>query len=162
MAFPYGICHHNINEYVKFLTSCNTDKTTHLLNQYAAAHDHLPRHHIRKQFDVFGKKSGNHLTYTEFLTNIAHSEFVISTSGDRDDCYRHYECIGLNAIPISNIKDGYKDIFGENMIYSNAQEMIQFLNNRVQIPYQQPNRDMVTISYWVLALDEKMRKIETS
>jgi hypothetical protein len=53
------------------------------------------------------------------VTNILKSEFVISTLGDRDDYYRHYECI------VSNINDGYKDIFEENMVYSNANEMIK-------------------------------------
>ena len=101
MAFPYGICHLNIDDYVTFIKSndINIDKNIKLLNQYATAYHHLPSNHIRKVFDIFGKNSGTgtRLNYTDFLTNILNSEFVISTSGDRDDCYRHYECIGLNA-----------------------------------------------------------------
>jgi len=159
MAFPYGICHLNINNYVNFikLNDVNSDKNIHILNQYASVHSHLPNNHIRKMFDIFGKNSGKTYTYTEFLKNILNSEFVISTSGDRDDCYRHYECIGLNAIPVSNINNGYKDIFEDNMVYSNAEEMINMINtNIVNYNYKKPNRDILTISYWVNKINQKI------
>ena len=165
MAFPYGICHHNINKYVNFIKSnnINTDKNIKILNQYASTHSHLPNNHIRKVFDIFGKNSGKgNINYTEFLTNILNAEFVISTSGDRDDCYRHYECIGLNAIPLSNISYGYKDIFGDNMIYTNAEEMIDMINkNIVNYEYKKPNRDMLTINYWVCKINQKISSLKT-
>ena len=160
MAFPYGIDHRFINDYVKFIKSnnINTNKNIKILNQWANTHSHLPENNIRKMFDIFGKNSGNgSLKYTEFLTNILNSEFVISTSGDRDDCYRHYECIGLNAIPVSNINDCYKDIFGDNMVYSNAQEMINMIDtNIVNYNYKKPNRDILTISYWVCKIHQQI------
>jgi hypothetical protein len=164
MAFPYGICHKNINEYVNFINSnnINTDKNIKILNQFARAHSHLPNNHIRKMFDIFGKNSGKgNLNYSEFLRNILNAEFVISTSGDRDDCYRHYECIGLNAIPVSNINDGYKDIFGDSMIYSNAEEMISMVNtNIVNYNYKKPNIDILKISYWVCKIDQKIKLLK--
>jgi len=163
MAFPYGICHHNINDYVKFIKSnnINTDKNIKILNQHASPHGDLPNNHIRKMVDIFGKNSGNRINYTEFLTNILNSEYVISTSGDRDDCYRHYECIGLNAIPVSNINDGYKDIFGDNMVYSNATEMINMINtNIVNYNYKKPNIDILKISYWVCKIDQKIKLLK--
>lgn len=164
MSFPYGIYHNNINDYVNFINSnnINIDKNIKILNQYASVHNHLPNNHIRKMFDIFGKNSGSeNLNYTEFLTNILKSEFVISTSGDRDDCYRHYECIGLNAIPVSNINDGYKDIFEDNMVYSNAEEMINMINNNtVNYNYKKPNRDILTISYWVSKINEKINLLK--
>jgi hypothetical protein len=167
MAFPYGICHTNINDYVNFikLNDINTDKNIKILNQYACVHGHLPNNHIRKMFDIFGKNSGNgnNINYTEFLTHILNSEFVISTSGDRDDCYRHYECIGLNAIPVSNINDGYKDIFGDNMVYSNAEEMINMINkNIVNYIYKKPNREILTISYWVCKINQQIKLLNNS
>ena len=167
MAFPYGICHTNINDYVNFikLNDINTDKNIKILNQYACVHGHLPNNHIRKMFDIFGKNSGNgnNINYTEFLTHILKSEFVISTSGDRDDCYRHYECIGLNAIPVSNINGGYKDIFGDNMVYSNAEEMINMINkNIVNYIYKKPNREILTISYWVCKINQQINLLKNS
>jgi len=163
MGFPYGLRHDNINEYINFikLNNVNTHKNIKILNQCATTHDHLPDNHIRKMFDIFGKKSGKGVKYTEFLTNILHSEFVISTSGDRDDCYRHYECIGLNAIPVSNITDGYKDIFGDNMIYSNAEEMINMVTkNIVNYNYKPPNINILTIPYWVYKINQKLNLLK--
>ena len=164
MAFPYGICHLNINEYANFIQSnnVNTDKDIKLINQSATLHDNLPNNHIRKMYDIFGKNSGKRINYSEFLTNILKSEFVISTSGDRDDCYRHYECIGLNAIPLSNISYGYKDIFGDNMIYTDAEEIIDMINkNIVNYEYKKPNRDMLTINYWVCKINQKISSLKT-
>jgi len=96
MGFPYGICQYNVNNYVNFIKSNNidNDKQIKILNQYTSCHGNLPNNHIRVMYDIFGKNSGKGpLSYNEFLSNILNSEFVISTAGDRDDCYRHYECI---------------------------------------------------------------------
>lgn len=162
MAFPYGICHHQIKEYAQFLTSNDTNKNKgiKILNQHAGAHGHLPNDHIRKTHDIFGINSGSRLGYAEYLTNVSNAEFVISTAGDRDDCYRHYECIGLNAIPVSNIQGGYKCIFDENMVYSNPEEMVTMLQtNTVNHIYKKPNKNMITISYWENKIRERIKRI---
>jgi len=166
MSFPYGICQHNINDYVDFIKSndINNDKNIKILNQYASVHDHLPDNHIRKMFPIFGKNSDTTFVgYTDFLKNILNSEFAISTTGDRDDCYRHYECIGLNTIPISNINNdsGYKDIFQDNMVYSNAEEMINMINqNVVNYHYKKPDRNILTISYWICKINQKINLLK--
>ena len=84
------------------------------------------------------------------LNSILKSKFTISTSGDRDDCYRHYECIGLNSIPISNIN--YREIFGNNMIYSDIDNIIEMINETKIIGYNQSNNyinpDILLIDYW--------------
>jgi hypothetical protein len=116
-------------------------------------------------YDIFGKNSGNSLNYNEFLENILNSEFVISTTGDRDDCYRHYECIGLNAIPVSNINRNYKDIFDNNMVYSDAEEMVNMVHTNGQemvSVYNPPNRDIITISYWVKKMRARINEIIAS
>jgi hypothetical protein len=163
MAFPYGICHQSVERYVNFIksTNFNNDKNIKILNQHSSVHPHLPNNHIRKQFDILGKNSGKSLNYTEYLTNILNSEFVISTSGDRDDCFRHYECIGLNAIPVSNINGGYKEIFGENMVYSNAEEMIDMIsNNHINYHSIKPNRNILTIFYWICEINKKFNLLK--
>ena len=164
MAFPYGILHHNVNEYVNFIKSnnINKDKTIKILNQYASVHSHLPENHIRRQYPIFSTYCNKQmLNYTDFLTNILNAEFAISTSGDRDDCYRHYECIGLNTIPVANIAGGYKEIFEENMIYSNAEEMINMINNNiVNYKYQKPNKNILTISYWIIKINERIMYLQ--
>jgi hypothetical protein len=97
----------------------------------------------------------------DFLKNILNSEFVISTSGDRDDCYRHYECIGLNAVPVSNINGGYKEIFGNNMVHTNAEEMISMINNQVtKYDYKTPDKDILTILYWNNKIHERINLLK--
>jgi hypothetical protein len=159
MAFPYGILHHNLKQYVDFVKSYDKTipKNIKILNQHSGAHDHLPSNHVRKIYPIFGINSGPPLEYNDFLKNIADSEYVISTIGDREDCYRHYESIGLNAIPISNISNNYKDIFQDNMIYSNAEEMITMINTQsIESIYQPPNRDILTVRYWVEKIRERI------
>jgi hypothetical protein len=114
----------------------------------------LPPQHIRKQYELFGKQSGCRLNYTDYLTNLAKSEFVISTSGDRDDCYRHYECIGLNAIPVSNIN--YQEIFGNNMIYSTPDDMVKMVQSGVTYHYSPPDKNIITIDYWVREIKRRI------
>lgn len=176
MAFPYGICHKALQMYVDFLkknknvlqhnniqniavtNTASSVKTTKIMNGPVGIHAHLPSNHIRNVYDILGKNTGPICTnYSHFLDKIMHSEFVISTSGDRDDCYRHYECIGLDSIPVSNIGGPYKDIFGENMIYSNADEMVQMVKtNTVNYSYRVPDKDILTIKYWVQKINNRI------
>lgn len=160
MAFPFGICHTNVIDYINFIKTndINKKKNIKILNQRSNVHPHLPNTHIRKQYNIFGINSGNSLCYTDFLTNILNSEFVISTTGDREDCYRHYECIGLNSIPVSNISNIYKDIFDENIICSNAEEMVHMVNhNTVNYNYSTPNINILLLSYWKSKIEERIQ-----
>ena len=154
MAFPYGIHHLDIENYVRYYKNC--EKQRNILNQYSAVHPHLPENHVRRNYDVFGKGTGEKLPYETYLKNIAQSEFVISTGGDREDCHRHYECIGLGAIPVSNISTVYKDIFGDNMIFSTPEQMIRMLETKQLPHYNPPNKDILTLSYWKNKISERV------
>lgn len=162
LSFPIGIHQHKVQDYVQFLKNEQILKKNKILNLYCGVHKHLPENHIRKKYKIFGEQSGKKLPYEEFLKNVSSTEFLISTTGDRDDCYRHYECIGLNTIPISNISNKYKSIFKNDMVYSNANEMIKMLETKnVDIMYKETNRDIITIEYWKkIILDKKNKMIE--
>jgi len=162
MAFPYGLLHTSLFDYIKFvkMNDNNSPKENKLINQYSSVHGHLPNNHIRKVYDIFGKNSGKPLDYNTYLKNIMTSEFVISTPGDRDDCYRHYECIGLNALPISNIKNGYMEIFEDNMVYSNPEEMVNMVSfDMINKTYKNPNRDILTLPYWSEKIIKKIYEL---
>lgn len=165
MAFPYGLYHKTIDQYVNFIKSncMNTHKHIKILNQRSSPHPHLPDNHIRKKYDIFGINSGPMFDYTEYLTNILNAEFVISTAGDRDDCYRHYESIGLNAIPISNITNGYKEIFLENMVYSNGQDMVDMVNTQtINYTYRIPDKNVLIVDYWLQKINDRMNLLKTN
>ncbi len=141
---------------MSFLNSFNKNnsKTVKILNQSANAYNYLLDNHIRKVYDIFEKNSGPYLNYFQFLTNIS--------NGDRDECYRHYECIGLNSIPISNIsRDNHKYIYGNNMIYSHAEEMVDMVTSGiVNYEYSPPNKDILTIYYWKYRVNEKINMLK--
>lgn len=159
MAFPYGIDNLKIKEYMKFVkknyinSADINNKDTYCYNSHIVIHNHLPINHIRRNpiFSSVNKK----IPYENFLNNILKSMFTISLSGDRDDCYRHYECIGLNSIPISNIN--YKEIFQDNMIYSNINEIIEIINNNKKFKYYNIDRNILTIQYWLNIILERYK-----
>jgi hypothetical protein len=99
------------------------------------------------------------LPYRKYLKSVSKTEFLISTSGDRDDTYRHYECIGLETIPISNIK--YTEIFDNNMIYSEPNEMIDMITSgKVNYIYSKPNKKILTIEYWKNKINERIKNLK--
>jgi hypothetical protein len=157
MAFPYGIYQNNVNLYMNFVKKNKESilnyktKVQNVYNSNIRIHPHLPANHIRRNpiFESVNKSIDNY----EYLNNILKSKFVISTSGDRDDCYRHYECIGLNSIPISNIT--YKEIFGKNMIYFDVDNIIKFINKEINIDYYNVNRDVLTLEYWKNEIEKR-------
>jgi hypothetical protein len=62
---------------------------------------------------------------------------------------------------VSNISGGYKDIFDKDMIYSNSDEMINMItNNVVNYNYIKPNRDILTISYWLEKMNIKINELK--
>jgi hypothetical protein len=155
LGIPYGFHLDKINDYMKFLKeNDNIDvmSKNNIENLPATVHSHLSDDHIRKKYSIFSNNTIR-LHYKEYLQKILNSKFVISTEGDRKDTYRHYECIGLKAIPISNIN--YRSIFGENMIYSNAEDMVNMVKTGiVNEEYKVPNRDILLTQYWVDKINE--------
>lgn len=138
MPFPIGFSPFNLSVYTNILLNTEITKTddfTHMhLSQTNPCRDLLPK--------------GNKYPAEEFYDNIQKSRFMISPIGDRDDCYRHYECIGLKTIPISNVSKYYTDIFKENMYYCDIQKMIEIIDtNQVDYEYREPNQDLISYEY---------------
>lgn len=81
---------------------------------------------------------------------MAEGKFILSPIGDRDDCYRHYEAIGVGTIPVSNINPFYKNIFSNNMIYTNIDEMVNMIDKEsINYIYQEPNKDLICFEYYI-------------
>jgi hypothetical protein len=162
MPFPYGICHCNLIKYAEqLLLENNKTKMIEFLpiqNGTNPCRSKLPELEKMKPEEYY-KKMGE-------------AQFLLSPIGDRDDCYRHYECIGLGTIPISNIGQGscyamspttnlvddhrssdkfgetYKPIFNENMYYCDIDQMVTILDTGViDCSYSMPNRDLICFEY---------------
>ena len=164
MGFPYGIRQHDVNKYMNFVKNNykkilnNDTKTNFCFNSPFVIHGSLANNHIRRH-SIFNNVKNKCLPYDEYLNKILESKFTISTSGDRDDCFRHYECIGLNSIPISNIN--YKEIFENNMIYSDINNIIKIINEKKVIGYNEKenyiNKDILLIDYWRNKILERIK-----
>lgn len=138
MAFPCGLSHFNLSIYTNVLL-CKE-----IIKEKELTHMHLSDTHPCRNILPKGEKCSEE----DFYDNICKSKFMISPIGDRDDCYRHYECIGLKTIPMSNIGDYYKDIFTNNMYYCDIDTMVESLRtNNVNFEYIEPNQNILSFDY---------------
>lgn len=164
MAFPYGIKPSSVIKYHKFIKNhSNIQKNIEVSNLKQSVFDHLNKNHIRKKYDILGIKSGERLKYDDFLKSILASKFLISTVGDRDDCYRHYEAIGLETIPISNITKNYYDIFGESMYVTDEENVYKIAKSKkCDKKYWKPNKNIIYLDYWKKKIDNRIQKIKNN
>tara|TARA_Y100001933_G_C19007889_1_gene567392 strand:+ start:139 stop:1278 length:1140 start_codon:yes stop_codon:yes gene_type:complete len=161
-AIPYGLDHRNITDYINFSNSNKliiNNKTKYITNLYSNLHiNNLHRNHIRNKFKRILCNKNKKLPYKEYLKKVASSQFLISPAGDREDCYRHYEAIGLGTIPISNISKKYKSIFQKNMIFMEDRNIIKTIkSNNLNVKYKLPNKDILLISYWINKINKKLK-----
>jgi hypothetical protein len=139
MAFPCGFSPFNLSIYVDILL----DKE--IIKENELTHMHLSPTNLCRELLPKGEK----FSEKDYYNNILKSKFMISPIGDRDDCYRHYECIGLKTIPISNIENCCKEIFGDNMHYCNITDMVKYIETGViDCEYKEPNQDLITYDYY--------------
>ncbi len=162
MAFPYGIHTRDITEYYNFIkNNIKMKKNINVSNLYASAWGWLESNHIRKKYDILGKDSGPKLDYHKYLEIISDSKFLISTAGDRNDCYRHYEAIGLGTIPISNINTNYYDIFEDSMYITDDENVFKIAKNKkFDKKYWKPNKNIIYLEYWKKKLNDRIQKIK--
>lgn len=151
-AFPYGISYMHIMEYAKVLLTNNIVKTDTVVNlglDYKTNQCRLQLPFKRKQ------------PLNIFYNNIKKAKYVISPIGDRDDCYRHYECIGLEAFPMSNVGNLYKNIFGENMYYCSIEEMLVALEKkRVNHNYFIPNKNLICVEFYKNMIFNLLKQVQ--
>jgi hypothetical protein len=153
MAFPCGLSPFNLSIYTNVLLHKEIVKEREL------AHMHLSEtHECRKLLP-----KGDKYSEEEFYDNICKSKFMISPIGDREDCYRHYECIGLKTIPMSNIGDYLKYVFTNNMYYCDIDTMIESLRtNKVDFEYKEPDQNILSFEYHKDLLYKRIEKIRSS
>jgi hypothetical protein len=97
--------------------------------------------------------SGPKLNYVDHLREILQSKYVLSPDGNHPDCHRHYESIGLGAIPITQLDPYFYSHLREGpIIYNNTIWNLTELNSSLAM--MQPrrlsvNRNMVFEEYWI-------------
>lgn len=83
----------------------------------------------------------NRLNVSQYYQELSSSLYTISPRGDRPDCYRHWEAIGLGTIPICNC-------YGYQIRSMEVSEMLAINQRELEKSYEEPVREMVLVKYW--------------
>jgi hypothetical protein len=153
MYFPYGIEYYGLEDYAEVLVSHDGVKT----KKFKYLPVSTTTHPSRFSLPVLPK-----LRPYEYFMQMAASEFIISPIGDRDDCWRHWEAIGLGTVPISNItKELYSQVFADNMVYSTIEEITDIIKkDTFDAPYKEPNKDLICMGYHKKRIDAKIAELK--
>jgi hypothetical protein len=153
IAFPYGIRHTALLSYANKLVSSQNIKTIKVNHQHLTVENNK----CRNLLPPVAKMNIN-----DYLNEVSKSYFFISPIGDRDDCYRHYECIGLGTIPITNVSKYYKNLFGDNMYYTDITNMLSIINNKTlnDFEYFEPDKNLICYNYYKDQVLEIIKKIK--
>jgi len=165
-AFPYGIEPKMLPSFGEaFLTYHEGNKSKlETLEQLHLRASHPSRHRLIARSEDASKHAL--LQVRAFYKSIANTQFLISPRGDRPDCYRHWEAIGLGAIPVANINSSlYGPLFGNDMMYvDEADQMLELLDNpRILADlYQAPRSHRVLTTFWSKKVVGEQRRCRDS
>lgn len=104
-----------------------------------------------------------------YLRNVAKSKFILSPNGMKPECYRHYEAIGLETIPITELNEKYSyHLYGSivynftdwTMIETTTTSTTAFQNELLPKYYQQvrytKNNNMIFEEYWMEYIENEI------
>lgn len=159
-AFPYGIKPNVLEEYGAIFLAYHTYQQAATKNKTI---EHLPfaiTHPSRKPFVTGHVRNASALKPVQFYERIVQARFLISPRGDRPDTYRHWEAIGLGALPIANINRAlYGSLFGEDMVYmEDADKIVGLLDEREHVALEQqyhaPSAHRLSSLFWARQVGE--------
>ena len=103
----------------------------------------------QRHFIPFGPR----VPITQYLRDMRASQYIISPDGDRPECYRHYEAIGMGSMPITQMNPKTHMHFGDNVIYNNTNwnltELEKTLASTRNPRVVMVNRRLVFEEYWM-------------
>jgi hypothetical protein len=91
---------------------------------------------------------------TDFFLEMAKSKYVLSPNGDRPECYRHYEAIGLGSVPITELDPIlYRHLDNGSVIFNNKEWNLTLLEKELH-PKPIVKRRMIREDYWMDWVDD--------
>jgi len=106
---------------------------------------------------------GIKLKLTEYLEQLARSKFVLSPSGHKPDCFRHYEALALGAIPVTDLDiETYSHlklgpvVFGTTDWWNLSEAKLLKRMNLTVLP--QVNRNLIFEEFWMEEMEERVGK----
>lgn len=103
---------------------------------------------------------GPKLPYEMYLAEISKAKFVVSPNGDRPECYRHYEALGLGTIPITELNpSSHVHLKGGPVVFANSNWTKDSLAGlTASYPNRTVNRNMVFEEYWMEYVERKLSR----
>jgi hypothetical protein len=91
---------------------------------------------------------GEKLPPEEYYKMTHKSKYILSPDGDRPECYRHYEAIGLGTMPITQLHPHlYRHLAG-NVVFNETKWNLTELETTLP-PYPKVNRRLLFDEYWM-------------
>ena len=153
-AIPYGVMYRNLGSFIRVAAAGSCSKTNILANL------HLSPTHPERAYLIYPHAVRQ--APIDYYRPMKQSEYVISPQGDRPECYRHWEAIGLGAVPICNCPPVYKQLFEDNMMFSNVTEMQDMIRNPKSLQrgkHRYLNPDVLSVGFWAQRMGRKMIEI---
>jgi len=147
-SIPYGVMHDNLPSFVAAvkasLYSTKKEKNTLLLNL------HLSLTHPSRSALI--DPSGLRVSPKDYYDQISDAKYVVSPIGDRPDCYRHWESIGVGAVPVCNCPTEFRQLFGPSMLFRNTTQIAELLLDPSPLEkvgkHLYANRDLLLLDAW--------------
>ena len=166
-AFPYGIEPRMLEVFSQAFLAFHQQGGTpkhQILEQLHLSASHPSRHRLIARSEAARKHARLH--GRAFYDKIAGAQFLISPHGDRPDCYRHWEAIGLGTIPVANINASlHGPLFGNDMVYVDSDHQILELlddTSRLRGRYKAPDSQRVLAAFWSRRVVAQRRRCRES
>jgi hypothetical protein len=93
----------------------------------------------------------------EFDAILSQHDYVLSPDGDRPECYRHYEALGLGTVPLTQLdRNVHRHFIGTGLIFNNTiwsvQELL-LLESQQLSTNPIVNRNAALEEYWMDYVD---------
>ncbi|KAI2513141.1 methyltransferase [Fragilaria crotonensis] len=147
--WPYGILPHHwplgflSKAILRLQSDTNHSKTGGIMYGY------LSMTNVKRQ----NIPSGPQLNYTEYYDEIARHRFILSPDGDRPDCFRTYEAIGLGTVPITELPaDLYRHLQPAPVLFETSDWNLsetQAMRRLGVTQYPSVNQMLVLEEYWL-------------
>jgi hypothetical protein len=98
----------------------------------------------------------------DFYRQMARHRFVLSPNGDRPECYRHYEALGLGVVPITELDPQYYFHFQDGpIVYDTVDWDLMHLQRHVDgiLPFRGREgalRNMILEEYWMEYVERRV------
>ena len=127
-GLPYGVDHRQLSQYSECWAHAHPPKKTREV--YYSPFSLRGRDASDARARLAGlpqyASSTTKLSYTKYCSQLAAARFVISPAGDRFECFRHWEAIGLGTVPVCDCPRVYSQIVpGGMLIASNSTELVE-------------------------------------